>query len=551
MKKLLIFLLLFVCLTIQAQTTYYTGGGSDVSGNGSIANPWATLKHATDTIIQSGNTIYVNVGTYTETAQSALAVGVNITGAGATSIILSHIATAYTPTILLHSTAEGTNGNQSISYIKMDGDALTADWAIEIDARSNVKIHHCEFVNFLNRGVIFNGKVSMSDPVSPTTWSSGNEFHDNIVTNCASMVGATGWGCLGIGGQSGMCVYGNMIVQNVRADGANGYPIKYHNNGYNKALKIYNNTLTAAPWPTASFNFSIEFHHEQGGIEVYNNRISGPIDVSYVTKGAYSFGIDIHNNIIGWDSTPATQEMGIILEGDTDGIIIRNNLIKNVSDGIYISVTYMNIFNDVSIYYNVFQELYTTAATGSYKTWGIHFNGSPIAGSTGHSFYVYNNTFKAKVRTTGNYVMHGIMLPWVPTFSDCKIKNNIILNFYDAIAGTVNNTFDLLEIKNNIMYGNGGSNDPVWSNGFNPSNYTLAGTIKSDPLLTSTIDYHLKSTSPAKDAGLNVGLTKDYLGHSVPQNSLYDIGAYEYGSWILKSGGKIMMSGDKIVKIWR
>jgi hypothetical protein len=45
---------------------------------------------------------------------------------------------------------------------------------------------------------------------------------------------------------------------------------------------------------------------------------------------------------------------------------------------------------------------------------------------------------------------------------------------------------------------------------------------------SATGDYHLQSTSPAINAGTNVGLTSDIVGTVVPQGGGYDIGAYEY-----------------------
>ena len=45
------------------------------------------------------------------------------------------------------------------------------------------------------------------------------------------------------------------------------------------------------------------------------------------------------------------------------------------------------------------------------------------------------------------------------------------------------------------------------------------------------IDFRLLSSSMAIDAGINVGLTSDYLGNPVPVGGGYDIGAYEYNEF--------------------
>ncbi len=60
----------------------------------------------------------------------------------------------------------------------------------------------------------------------------------------------------------------------------------------------------------------------------------------------------------------------------------------------------------------------------------------------------------------------------------------------------------------------------------------LDGTITR--AWTDESDYHLQSSSPATNAGTNVGLTSDYEGDAVPIGLAPDIGAYEY-----KPGGFI------------
>ena len=59
---------------------------------------------------------------------------------------------------------------------------------------------------------------------------------------------------------------------------------------------------------------------------------------------------------------------------------------------------------------------------------------------------------------------------------------------------------------------------------------TDQNSTDGDPLFTdaANADFTLQSTSPAIDAGLDVSLVLDYIGATVPFNTLPDIGAYEY-----------------------
>jgi hypothetical protein len=131
MKNTLIIILIFLSTAVRATTYYIDPSGND-SNNGSSGSPWKTLAYACSKATSSGDVIHVNAGTYTETVQSMLAVGVSIEGAGVTSVIQSHVGGS-SFTIYLYSSSQGTNGNQHISNIKMDGSVLTAYGAIKID----------------------------------------------------------------------------------------------------------------------------------------------------------------------------------------------------------------------------------------------------------------------------------------------------------------------------------------------------------------------------------------------------------------------------------
>ena len=108
--------------------------GSDVSGDGTYANPWATLAYACTQVTSPGETINIKAGTYNVSTQITVPVGVSIKGQGDTTIISSTYAGNYeSGTIALHSASGNpVDGSQAISYIKFDGNALTSNCAITV-----------------------------------------------------------------------------------------------------------------------------------------------------------------------------------------------------------------------------------------------------------------------------------------------------------------------------------------------------------------------------------------------------------------------------------
>ncbi|MEI9958600.1 MAG: DUF1565 domain-containing protein [Ferruginibacter sp.] len=77
----------FVFQFCFASTFYISPNGNDNTGNGSRSNPWKSLYKATAAVTAAGDIIHVNAGTYIETQQSLLAIGVSIEGDGITSIL--------------------------------------------------------------------------------------------------------------------------------------------------------------------------------------------------------------------------------------------------------------------------------------------------------------------------------------------------------------------------------------------------------------------------------------------------------------------------------
>lgn len=538
MRKILILILLACSLVAEADKWYIATTGSDTHGKGTLADPWLTIKHAADTVTGAafvGDTIVVGAGTFTENTQIALGVGVSLRGTGATTIITS--GAALNPIIYLASATENTNGNQSISGFTFDGD-LTAVIGIHVRARSSVIVHDCEFIDFTDNAVRFTGLVSGNG--EPTNYAINNSVYDCTFTNCGgetySAPNYFASAAIGFSGQSNAEAYNNHIDNSL---GNYAYGINTNGIRYNKGLKIHDNTILISPKhvSTNQWQFSIELWTCRGGIEIYNNTVSGGIDLGGVSTsdvGGYGFAVRINNNIIALPTIQSYDHTGVIIESDiSGGVYVFNNIIKNYNYGLTMNALSgpADTMEDIYVYHNLFIE----------TTKNSNYSGRAIAsGSAGVSFsdiYLYNNTcytYSYKASAGFHFATSGAV------FNNINIRNNIFNNAYNAIRFE-NNTISGLHIDNNCFYG---QTNAVSFVSVTASDTTRSGNLYStDPLFVTTSDLHLQSTSPCRDAGIDVSAItggKDFHGASL-YGAAYDIGAFEYGT------GRLMILNDTIV----
>ena len=144
--RLLFLLLIAVSISsvpVHAATFYVSTSGQDLSTrNGSIAQPWRTVAYAANNrVLATGNTIFVNAGTYSETQQISLAPGVSLQGANQATTILT-VATGFPSNTLIYL---GSNPIQTepstISNLTVDGANKTLNHAIDTQGRSNLTFH--------------------------------------------------------------------------------------------------------------------------------------------------------------------------------------------------------------------------------------------------------------------------------------------------------------------------------------------------------------------------------------------------------------------------
>jgi hypothetical protein len=177
----------------------------------------------------------------------------------------------------------------------------------------------------------------------------------------------------------------------------------------------------------------------------------------------------------------------------------------------------------VHCYYNVFIE------TRAPDNWFSTHNGSTVAID---DFQAYNNIYIS----TGSSSAYLLWFATNPGAGDFIMKNNII--YVSNITSVTQQTLQLADHQYNIYFNPGNG---AWTPG-----YTLGtGELNEDPHLYSELIPRLTSTSPAINAGTNVSLTTDYVGHRI-YDGLPDMGAYEFGTWILTRLGVIIKDSNGI-----
>jgi len=244
-KTFIIICLILMSVWLNATTYYIDPSGNNSNAGTSPGTAWLTLTYACAHATTPGDTIHVDAGTYVETKECVLAAGVSIIGEGQTSsIIKSHYKATRSDivphaAITLVSSAENTNGNQSLNNFKLDGDTSTGTIGITIWKRSNVVIHDMTIVDFYTNGITFEG---FNDPKTLTTRAVGNQLYNCTMSNCggaSDVTYAEGGGVIEIGGQTGMLIHDNVFTEKSRAKGHNGNIV----NGdlYHQGTKFYNN----------------------------------------------------------------------------------------------------------------------------------------------------------------------------------------------------------------------------------------------------------------------------------------------------------------------
>jgi len=233
----------------------------------------------------------------------------------------------------------------------------------------------------------------------------------------------------------------------------------------------------------------------------------------------------------------------LYLYQDMDAIVERFNIHDCGRIGIAIEDGAGAYGHDLTIRYGLLYNNGNTTITSNEFSGGITVVSANAAGLDNVNIYnnvIYNNGGSA----TYNDAKRGGLLiySYAPSANDAPIsvKNNIIYNnaTYDLHITEVTAAFTGLDLNYNLIYRPSGNMIVNDGNTYDYSQFSTyktasgydANSVNADPLFVSTVtpDFHLQSGSPAINEGVDVGLTTDYDGNTVPRGAAPDIGAYEW-----------------------
>ncbi len=511
---------------------YIDEAGNDITGDGSSGNPWASLSFACDHVVLPSNTIFVNSGTYIETNLCTLALGVSVEGVGDNSYIICHnIGDIYAGLFFLTTPGLGGSGNQSISYLKLDG-ANISTVAIGVHYRSDVKVHHVTIRNFITGGITFE---SLWRTNTDATYQTGNEIHDcNIKIDLGS--GSINRATV----QEGFLFYNNIldISDSTEENLTNIYT------RFNKGFKFYNNK-TYNPTPVLGNNkFNLVFYDGRGGCEIYNNELRGGgvlinlAGASHVV-GAYEYSTYIHHNSLFGISFPSSAVNGYVtgmaIESTQEYVIIAYNIFTDFAYAISMTIGLSDKYmNNIKINYNLFYNITWTDQPEYAFPIYIYIRSAPPG---------LSNSWMKDIYIDNNVIAHcdvnaGIIIVSDGDMDNINIRNNII---YDISCYTGRGwlsfkpvfnseplgfgTIDDVNILNNIIYDCSLDNG-IAEDGQDVTDLTISETINADPKFSSLDNFHLQHGSPAIDAGIDIELDFDLDGYTVGNTPC--IGAYEY-----------------------
>ena len=487
-------LMLTVNATSSGSAFYVSPSGSD-SNAGTLSSPWRTIQHAADSV-QAGDTVYVLAGTYNESVTIAVS---GSSTAGPVSFISSPFGAAIVDGTGLTPSSSNTQG------------------LFNIEDESYVTIQGFTIQNYT---------TSNANATPAGIWVTGSGSYINILNNTVTKITTSSEA---EGNAFGIAVYGSeapTAISYITITGNTVYDCKTGNSEtVNVDGNVTNFTITSNTIHDND-NIGIDaigfegvspdpaYDYARNGVigenTVYNiSAISNPGEGNqYDADGIYCDGCD---NVIIERNNVSTSDLGIEVASEHSGhvstyVTVRNNLVFNnnsvgISIGGYAS--------------NVGGTSYCTIVNNSLLENDSKSTGS---GELQVQYYATNNVFENNI---------------VYATSQSLFINNFTNSESSPLASDYNVFFSSTgeSSANFVWNGTNYTGFTTYQSGAGQDGHSLYSNPQYLSLSLTTPNLQVETTSPAVNAGINLGTTVvgtvDYAGNPRVQGTTIDIGAYQ------------------------
>jgi hypothetical protein len=445
-------------------STWYVSPTGNDRNSGNITHPFQTLQKAIDTS-RNGDTIYLREGTYNKISSPITGILINRSG----------IPDSWY-------TIAGYPGERVV--LNGRGCALSTNYALlcigtAIQGESYIRITNLVIENSSQDGI----RVAQQG-----THTSHHIRIDNCtIHNCMDR-GLLFWSTNPNRAWCHNLTVENCTITKTQTSYSMGEGVTFSGC---KDVSFHHNTITNCP------KIMLDFANNTKNCAVYKNTIITTQGTGIKLDGSQS------TTVSAWD----------------ENISIYNNNFSGVYTAIKIGMEKKGGCKNISIYNNIIN------TKSSYP-------GLKLEGVTGYTQRVETIVIKQNtIQVSGAGSPLQIELPQTK-LRNIIVANNIFQGDGSAswqVRSSVSNLTDTcFHFFNNIYDHTTKPANTAWSNGkhkFEPT------AIRSSPqfINRNTGNFHLNSTSPAIDAAdPTYTVPFDYDGHLRPQNTFYDIGAYEY-----------------------